>query len=297
LKEGKLLVIGDNCFDITVKGSLEFKEDRNFLPKEYRTTPAGTGINFATAFSAFYGNAYYFTPLANDSFGMEIKNYLLKYNVRYIGKYSDKKTALIIAMINEIGERTTLALFNNASYTDISTKEFERIADNFDYLYISCGLCTTQQVQRKVLKIAEKAKETGMKLFSDPQIRIGKEVPGFIDTAVNLSYMSDIVFANKSELELMNLPQDMFIVEKKGNSGATVFYNSKKFSVKGVKVDTVDTTGAGDIFNAAFLSKFLDGKPITEALKFANYAAAFSVTKEGVYIPGKTKLRNFIKAL
>ncbi len=46
-------------------------------------------------------------------------------------------------------------------------------------------------------------------------------------------------------------------------------------------VNVVDTTAAGDCFNAAFVVALAEGKDVDEAIAFANIAAALSVTKKG----------------
>ena len=46
-------------------------------------------------------------------------------------------------------------------------------------------------------------------------------------------------------------------------------------------VQVVDTTGAGDTFNAAFAVALSEGKTTKESLGFANRAASISVTKFG----------------
>ena len=43
-----------------------------------------------------------------------------------------------------------------------------------------------------------------------------------------------------------------------------------------IRVETVDTTGAGDIFHAGFLYALLEGLPFRETLAFANTAAGLS---------------------
>ena len=49
----------------------------------------------------------------------------------------------------------------------------------------------------------------------------------------------------------------------------------------GFSVNVVDTTAAGDTFNAGLAVALAEGKPLTEALRFANAAAAISVTRAG----------------
>jgi ribokinase len=48
------------------------------------------------------------------------------------------------------------------------------------------------------------------------------------------------------------------------------------------RVKAIDTTGAGDIFNGAFMAAFSRGKALEECIQFANCAAAISVTRLGV---------------
>lgn len=48
-------------------------------------------------------------------------------------------------------------------------------------------------------------------------------------------------------------------------------------------VNAVDSTAAGDAWNAAFAVALTTGRPITEALRFANAAGALTVTKPGAH--------------
>ena len=293
-----VLVIGDNCFDIIVKGRPFFEQDRNFIPESFHTTPAGTGINFAVALARLGGLVEYATPISEDSFGREIKQFLKKENVPFANFTSEKKTAIIIAFISDTGERTTFALIKGSAYTDIRFNLFKEyfsgISNEFSGVYISGGILTEHYGQEEVLKIAEFTKKTNKKIFFDPQVRIGKEIPRFIETSNKIANVSDIIFGNRDELKYLNLLENVLVVEKQGKNGAVIMKNGNKlYQVPGIKVDALDTTGAGDVFNAAFLYAYLKNATLLRALGFANLTAAFSVTKLGTYFPTIPEIRKF----
>jgi len=59
--------------------------------------------------------------------------------------------------------------------------------------------------------------------------------------------------------------------------------------IPGYKVNAVDATGAGDIFNGALAVAIAEGKPLLEAATFANAAAAISVTRLGAQSSAPTR--------
>jgi sugar/nucleoside kinase (ribokinase family) len=71
------------------------------------------------------------------------------------------------------------------------------------------------------------------------------------------------------------------LVVKRGANGATAFTTEGEVSVKAIPVEVVDPVGAGDSFNAGFLHKWTESKPLVECLAYGNLAAACSTTKPG----------------
>jgi len=60
------------------------------------------------------------------------------------------------------------------------------------------------------------------------------------------------------------------------------FKNAKdEYFIPSIKVDAVDTTGAGDAFNGGFAAALSDGYEMQDVLRFATCVAALSVTKKG----------------
>ena len=68
---------------------------------------------------------------------------------------------------------------------------------------------------------------------------------------------------------------------KRGAEGAYIANAEKAAWVPGFKVEAVDTVAAGDCFNGAFAVGLMHGMDPWEAGRFANAAAAISVTRRG----------------
>ncbi len=79
------------------------------------------------------------------------------------------------------------------------------------------------------------------------------------------------------------------VVLKMGEKGAFFDDGSGGRHVPGLAVTAVDATAAGDTFNGALAVALAEGRPMAEALAFANAAAAISVTRLGAQasIPGR----------
>lgn len=66
-----------------------------------------------------------------------------------------------------------------------------------------------------------------------------------------------------------------------GADGVYVATPGLREMIPGHRVKTRDTTGAGDVFNGTLAVALAEPMPLGEAVRFANAAAAFSVTRDG----------------
>jgi sugar/nucleoside kinase (ribokinase family) len=71
------------------------------------------------------------------------------------------------------------------------------------------------------------------------------------------------------------------VVIKRGARGALISTGRDTFAVNAIKVSAIDTTGAGDSFNAGFLAAFLRGKSPRECAMAGVRAGARSVAAVG----------------
>jgi len=81
-----------------------------------------------------------------------------------------------------------------------------------------------------------------------------------------------------------------------GSRGAYVFESGSGEMVSGFKVDAVDTTAAGDVFNGSLAVGLAEGMPLAGAVRFANAAAALSVTRLGAQpsAPTRSEIETFL---
>ncbi len=107
--------------------------------------------------------------------------------------------------------------------------------------------------------------------------------------------LADYLTPNETELETLSgsagdfadaargllTRADQTAVVTLGPQGAQIVGEIESVIVPTYAVDVVDTTGAGDAFNAGLAVALAEGKALEEAARFANAAAALSVTKPG----------------
>ena len=74
-----------------------------------------------------------------------------------------------------------------------------------------------------------------------------------------------------------------------GSRGAFVAEGGGGRLVPGFKVKAVDTTGAGDVFNGALAVALAEGRPLGDAVRFANAAGALSVMTLGAQPSAPTR--------
>lgn len=104
----------------------------------------------------------------------------------------------------------------------------------------------------------------------------------------------DILFGNDAEIMAMSQSDDFdaavaqvaaqveTLVVTRGEHGAIAMQGGKKYSVAAQPVaKVIDTTGAGDLFAAGFLSGYSEGRPLEESLTIGAVAAAEVISHYG----------------
>jgi len=146
-------------------------------------------------------------------------------------------------------------------------------------------------------KLTAITKQKGVKFVFDTNIR-KKLLPNSkiaLDTLSFFIQEADILFTGIGDLEhimpgisldgqvkeLRKMTKANLIVLKMGENGSRAYQGNEVFEVKAFPVEVVDELGAGDAFDAAFLSSLIQGKTIDESLMYGNAAGAIVVGTVG----------------
>ncbi len=110
--------------------------------------------------------------------------------------------------------------------------------------------------------------------------------------------------ASAAVLSIEDVGEDEGIIEEmalasrvlaltEGKEGARLYWNHDLRRFPAPKLDEVDSTGAGDIFAAAFFIRLHSTRDPWEAARFATCLASKSVTRRGLEgIPTKEEIQN-----
>jgi ribokinase len=84
-----------------------------------------------------------------------------------------------------------------------------------------------------------------------------------------------------------------------GVQGSLVVLPGRTLHVRGIRVDAVDTTGAGDAFVAALAVALAEGETLVEAARFANVVGALATKKPGAMpsLPTRNEVEAFARIL
>jgi len=124
----------------------------------------------------------------------------------------------------------------------------------------------------------------------------------------------DILFLNRKEVRTLlavdvnepilnvmeklknKIGKDKTYIIKGGKEDVLAYSPTTEFSVSTFKVKVIDTVGAGDAFNTGFLTAFLEGKSLQDAVIYGVGCSAIKCTREGAQSsPNRLELEDFLK--
>ena len=264
--------------------------------KRLHREAGGKGFNQAIACKRQGMDVYFLSAIGKDDIGKECIRIMKKEKVKAYFSYKDKNTAVASILSADNGDNEVI-LYNDI---EIDLNDLEKFKK---HIKASDALLLTYEIRKDVLKEAIRyGKENNKIIVINP-------APYVYD---DLDLIGDafIVSPNENEAKKMfhmdELNYDIILKKIKdlnikyliitlGEKGSVLFKEDNYYKFDAVKCDHVlDTTGAGDVYNACLLSYYLDNNNIEEAIKYASYMSSISVGKKYVLdsIPRKEDYKN-----
>ena len=276
----KCAVIGSINTDMVARTPRFPAPGESIIGSVFRTEFGGKGANQAIALARLGAEVCMAGKVGDDLFGKKYLEHLIeeKVNVDCVAVETGETTGVADIWVADSGENSIISIPGANAKCDLDwlTAALERLSD--------CDIFLLQlEIPHETVGTAlKKLREMGKTVILDP-------APAVPLPAEWLA-CADYITPNETELEILtsDLPKNAtiearirrlvgesnrMVIHKRGAEGA--------LPVSGFKVKAVDTTAAGDTFNAGLAAGLAMGKPIEECVRLANAAGALAVTALG----------------
>ncbi|WP_174734396.1 aminoimidazole riboside kinase [Mesobacillus harenae] len=262
MKKSGLITLGEALID--------------FIPLDktntsYQKSPGGAPANVAVGAARLGMKSTFIGKLGNDVLGEFLRTTLKGFgvDVSSIRLTSDYRTGLVFVTLASDGERSFSFYIDPSADMFLDETEIEEnvFKENkvFHFGTISLLMDPVRSATKKAISYAKKH---GMIVSFDPNVRLSlwKDEALLKETIFNMLPDVDVLKISTEELDFLTGSEDTAIIDNwmtkyglslifltKGAEGSTVFTKSGAVEVKALKVNTIDTTGAGDAFVSGFL--------------------------------------------
>lgn len=305
----EVFCMGHANLDIMVYSALRTRPGGDFLVKDLEVQPGGSAANTAVALARLGSRVSFIGRVGNDVLGDFIDRTLRRegVDVRLIQRDQAEPTGTAVIFVLRGGEKTMFAFVGANGNVTLDSKQYKRLR-RANLFHLSGYSLVEKTSGDTALVLMRQAKKYRVKISIDLGLRPTQSKSQMMETAMRLA---DILIANEVEASLLSGEKDPFsaghkllllgpaiVVIKLGKHGAALFTEKKMAYHKGYRVSVTDTTGAGDAFNAGFISASLQGFDFDESLAFANAVAAIKVMGKGAQasLPRTGEVVEFMKS-
>ena len=285
----QILVVGSSNTDMVIKAVHLPRPGETILGGTFFMNPGGKGANQAVAIARLGGPVTFICKTGSDIFGHQSQQLFEEegINTSYVFSDSGNPSGVALITVDEKAENCiVVASGANANLLPSDLEKAEEAIERADLV-----LMQLEVPMETVCFVADIAWQKGKKVILNPApahplpadllrhlyLITPNETEAEMITGVKITDESS---AGEAARALSGMGVQHVIITL-GSKGALIYSNGKAEMVPALKVEAVDTTAAGDVFNGALTVALSEGRSLKEAARFACKASAISVTRVG----------------
>ncbi|BBH23778.1 ribokinase [Paenibacillus baekrokdamisoli] len=304
MKPYDTIVIGDINIDLVVAGCNDLPAPGQEVLVQNMTLHVGGGAALFSLALAKLGLKIAFNGiLGEDGFGQFVRDKLIESGIdtRFIRKSTMNNTGISIA-INPEKDRSFITYMGSNSELNLQQLDMNSVILG---RHVHLTGYRGSQNHKEYMEMTNRLKSLGLTTSLDVGwddtgewykgiFELMKQVDVFFMNEVEAQHYTGCSSAEESIAELSR--HCRHIVVKLGSEGAVAAVDGQLMYRSGFEIPVVDTTGAGDSFNAGYIYGFLTGEQTEQCLLFANACGAMSVSQSGgsTGTPDRAALEHFI---
>lgn len=285
----QILVVGSSNTDMVIKAAHLPRPGETILGGTFFMNPGGKGANQAVAIARLGGSVIFICKTGSDIFGHQSQQLFEEegINTSYVFSDSGNPSGVALITVDEKAENCiVVASGANANLLPSDLAKAEEAIEQTDLVLMQLEI-----PMETVCFVADIAWRKGKKVILNP-------APAYPLPADLLHHLY-LITPNETEAEMITgvkitdessageaarVLSEMgvqHVIITLGSKGALIYSDGKAEMVPALKVEAVDTTAAGDVFNGALTVALSEGRSLKEAARFACKASAISVTRVG----------------
>jgi ribokinase len=307
MKPPRIVIVGSSGTDMIIKLDRIPQPGETLLGGQFHITGGGKGANQAVSAARAGGKVAFVARLGQDEFGEQAIAAFVKERINVDHIYRDRKVSTGVALIfvDKHGENSIgVAPGANGRLSPADLKKARKIFTDAGVMVVqleipletvqTAALLAAKSGARVILNPAP-ARALPDELLRHVSILTPNETEAELLTGIKVD--SDSAAAKAASILRARGVQTVILTL--GARGALVATSDSAQIVPGFKVTAVDTTGAGDVFNGALAVALAEGQPLIDAVRFANAAAALSVTRLGAQpsCPSRREIQKLLKSV
>ncbi|MFT4959694.1 MAG: fructokinase [Paracoccaceae bacterium] len=280
----------------------------------FSARPGGSVFNTAIGLGRLGTDTSFLSGLSHDLFGKQLMRSLAESNVSTdLVMLSERSTTLAFVELND-GQASYSFYDENTAGRMLYPDELPLLPDTITALYFGgISLISEPCADFYAALIAREHPQKTVMVDCNIRADFIHDTTGYTDRLMRIISLADIVKVSDDDLNWV-FPDAVSLTDKalrlrelgpsvviltRGQNGATALFGAdQSVNVSAVKVDVVDTIGAGDTFNSGLLANLAQqdrlAKPalrqitqgqITRALDYAVKVAAITVSRKGANPP------------